>query len=211
MTPILLQDRLQRGLDVAARRIGSIHEVMRPQGVGPPLARANRVLRLHASFNAEDQSYRKPQAYGRAVWWGVFDSAGTRSGDYLVGAEATYFVAAQQVLLPTQCVRINRVVTAWRPLGAGGAGASGYGGVRELAGERLIERWPASILVRGGGGAGMLPGQAGAGSWIVLLPHLPVALRPADLLRDEMDQGYLVEAAEESDLGWRLIARSAAI
>ncbi len=211
MTPVLLQDRIQRGLGVAARRIGSIHEVMRPQGSGPPLARANRVLRLHASFNAEDQSYRKPQAYGRALWWGVFDSAGTRSGDYLVSPDATYFVAAQQVLLPIQCVRTNRVLTVWRPLGAGGAGASGYGGVREIAGERLIERWPASVLAREGGGSGTLPGQAGAGSWIVLLPRLPVALRPADLLRDEMDQGYLVEAAEESDLGWRLLVRSAAI
>lgn len=154
MTPILLQDRLQRGLGVAARRIGSIHEVMRPQGVGPPLARANRVLRLHASFNAEDPAYRKPQRYGQALWWGVFDSAATRSGDYLVGPDATYFVASQQPLLPIQCVQTNRVVTVWRPLGAGGAGASGYGGVRELAGERLIERWPASILVRGGGGTG---------------------------------------------------------
>lgn len=211
MTPILLQDRIQRGLGVAARRIGSIHEVMRPQGVGPPLARANRVLRLHASFNAEDPTYRKPQRYGRALWWGVFDSAQTRSGDYLVGPDATYFVAAQQPLLPIQCVRTNRVVTVWRPLGAGGAGASGYGGVRELAGERLIERWPASILAGGGGGAGTLPGQAGAGSWVVLLPRLPVALRPADLLRDETDQGYLVEAAEESDLGWRVMARSASI
>ncbi|MGI4793893.1 MAG: hypothetical protein ACRYG8_07390 [Janthinobacterium lividum] len=211
MTPMLLQDRLQRGLGVAARRIGSIHEVMRPQGVGPPLARANRVLRLHASFNAEDPTYRKPQRYGRALWWGVFDSADTRGGDYLVGPDATYFVASQQPLLPIQCVRTNRLVTAWRPLGAGGAGASGYGGVRELAGERLIERWPVSILVRGGGGTGTLPGQAGAGSWIVLLPRLPVALRPADLLRDEMDQGYLVEAAEESDLGWRVMARSASI
>lgn len=211
MTPVLLQDRVQHGLGVAARRIGSIHEVMRPRGDGPPLARANRVMRLHASFNAEDQSYRKPQTYGRALWWGVFDSAETRSGDYLVGADATYFVAAQQALLPVQCVRTNRVVTVWRPLGAGGAGASKYGGVQELACERLIERWPASILVRGAGGSGTLPGQAGAGSWIVLLPRLPVALRPADLLRDEMDQGYLIEAAEESDLGWRLIAKSAAI
>ena len=211
MTPVLLQVRLQRGLGVAARRIGSIHEVMRPQGGGPPLARANRVLRLHASFNAEDQSYRKAQAYGRAVWWGVFDSAVTRSGDYLMGADATYFVAAQQPLLPIQCVRTNHVVTAWRPLGAGGAGASGYGGVRELAGERLIERWPASILARGGSGSGTLPGQAGAASWIVLLPRLPVELRRADLLRDEADQGYLVEAAEKSMLGWRLSVKSATI
>lgn len=211
MNPFLLQDRLQRGLGIAAQRIGSIHEVMRPRGVGPPLARANRVLRLHASFNAEDPTYRKPQRYGRAVWWGVFDSTETRSGDYLVGPDATYFVAAQQPLLPIQCVRTNHVVTAWRPLGAGGAGASGYGGVRELAGERLIERWPASILAREGGGTGALPGQAGSGSWVVLLPRLPMTLRPADLLRDEMDQGYLIEAAEKSDLGWRVMARSASI
>ena len=92
MTPVLLQDRLQRGLGVAARQIGSVHEVMRPRRNGPPLARANRVLRLHASFNAEDQSYRKPQTYGRPLWWGVFDSAGTRSGDYLVGVVSHHVV-----------------------------------------------------------------------------------------------------------------------
>ena len=102
-------------------------------------------------------------------------------------------------------------MTVWRPLGAGGKGASGYGGVRELAGERLIERWPASVLVRGGNGSGTLPGQAGAASWVVLLPHLPTKLRRADLLRDEANQGYLVEAAEESSLGCRLVVRSATI
>lgn len=211
MTPVLLQDRLQRGLGVAARRIGTIHDVLRPRGNGPPLARANRVLRLRASFNAEDQNYRKPQEFGRALWWGVFDSAYTRCGDYLVGHDATYFVAAQQDLLPVQCVRTNHIVTAWRPLGASGAGTTGYGGVRELADERLIERWPASILMRAGGGSGTLPGEAGAGSWTVLLPRLPVVLRSSDLLRDETDQGYLVEAAENSELGWRLIVRSAAV
>ena len=209
MTPVLLQDRLQRGLGVAARRIGTIHDVLRPKGNGPPLGRANRVLRLHASFNAEDPSYRKPQGFGQALWWGVFDSAYTRRGDYLAGPDATYFVAAQQALLPVQCVRTNRVMTAWRPQGAGGAGASGYGGVRELPDERLIDRWPASVLMRAGGGSGSLPGEAGAGSWTVLLPRLPAALRSADLLRDEMDQGYVVEVAEESELGWRLIVKSA--
>lgn len=208
MDPSLLRDRVQRGNGVAARRLGSIHDVLRPDGSGPPLARANRVLRLHASFNAEDETYRRPQAFGRSVWWGVFDSAYTRPGDYLVGRDAAYFVAAQQELLPVQCVRTNCVLTGVRPLGSSRAGVSDYGGVQDDASAQLFERWPASLLMGGGGGKDSLPGSAGAASWIVLLPCLPVALQSSDLLHDQAGGLYLVEAAESSDLGWRLRVRS---
>ncbi len=204
----ILRNHIQRGNGAAARRLGAIHDVLRPRGAGQPLARANRVLRLHASFNAADDTYRKPQGPGQAVWWGVFDSAYTLPGDYMVGPDATYFIAAQQDLLPPQCVRVNCVLTVTRPTGSPSVGALQYGGVQEYTSELLLAQWPASILVAGSSGKSGLPAEAGAALWMVLLPRLPVTLQSADLLHDQAGRAYLIEATEQSFLGWRLRVKS---
>src|SRR5579875_583148 len=115
MDPNLLQDAISRGMGVAARALGQSCDAYRPSGPGNPLGIANRYLRLPASFNAQDPSYARPNGYGRALWFGVFDAAYTQPGDYLVGPMGTYFIAAQQALLPVLCVQTNRVLNALRP------------------------------------------------------------------------------------------------
>ena len=95
-----IQDRIARGMGIAAKRLGGKCDLYRPTGPGQPIVPDNRVLQLPASFNAQNPSYAKPNGYGRAVWFGVFDSAYTRPGDYLAGDEGVFFVAAQQPLLP---------------------------------------------------------------------------------------------------------------
>ena len=208
MNGMTLQDRISRGMGVAARRIGSVHEVFRPDGPAAPLVRDNRQLRLHASFSAEDARFGKPAGYGRATWWGVFDAAYTRPGDYLVGAHGTYFVAAQQPLLPVLCVRTNRSVSVGR---AGAARSSdSYGGVQPRAASTLIRHWPASVLGTSGGLAGVIPGDGGVGTVTVLLPCLPVQLRTGDLVVDDLDRTFVAGVVEESALGWRLVVRAAA-
>ena len=83
--------------------------------------------------------------YGDALWYGIFDAAYTRPGDYLVQADAVWFIAAQQRLLPVLCVQTNRIVSFWRPAAPSTTGVNTYGGVTtetnevlldELAGER---------------------------------------------------------------------------
>ena len=100
------------------------------------------------------------------------------------------------------------MLTVTRPAGSPRVGALQYGGVQEYTSELLLTRWPASILVAGSSGKGRLPAEAGAALWVVLLPRLPVELQSADLLHDQTGQAYLIEAAEQSFLGWRLRVKS---
>jgi len=66
------------------------------------------------------------------------------------------------------------------------------------------------VLSAGGGERGELPSDANLPFWSVLLPVLPVALRSADLVADDLGRSFVVSTAEESALGWRLVVKQAA-
>ena len=140
----------------APRRGASVRrtDAYRPRGTSEPLSRANRFLRLPAAFTGPDGKFAKPNGYGDALWFGVFDAAYTRPGDYLVQDSGTWFVAAQQPLLPVLCVQTNRTVSFMRPAAPGGVGINTYGGVALSTATPLIGGWPASVL---GASAGAAP------------------------------------------------------
>src|ERR1700722_2384520 len=138
MNPTELQDRIHKALNSAARAIGADTDAYRPSGVSEPLAPMNRFLRLRAAFTAEDGRFAHPNAYGDALWYGVFDAAYTRIGDYLVQQDAIWFVAAQQRLLPVLCVQTNRVVSFWRPAAPTNTGENAYGGVTTATNAPLL-------------------------------------------------------------------------
>jgi hypothetical protein len=207
-----LQDRISRGLGAAARAVGVRTDAYRPSGTADPLARPNRFLRLHAAFSAQDNKFTHPSGYGAALWQGLFDSAYTRPGDYLVQQSGTWFVASQERLLPVLCVRVNRIVSFSRAAAPAANGVNDYGGVTLATASPLLTNWPASILGVAGGGrpeAG-LPSDGAVPFWTVLLPAFPGALlRPADLMTDDLGRGASVSAAELTDLGWRLTVKQA--
>jgi hypothetical protein len=211
MDPTHLQDRISLGLGAAARKLGGNHDAYRPSGPNDPLAVSNRYLRLPAWFNAQDPSGARPNTYGRPLWYGVFDAAYTRSGDYLSGPSGTFFIAAQQSLLPVLCVQTNRVISASRPAAPRMAGVNAYGGLHRTATQPLLSNWPASVLAAGGGGDtdAALPADGRNTQWSVLLPPTPVALRASDLLTDDLGRTYVIAAPELTDLGWRILARQA--
>lgn len=200
-----LADKISRGMGCAARRIGSQYVALRPVASANPLSSRNRIIKLYAAFNAQDGRFAGVKAYGNPVWWGVFDSSYTKPGDYLVGAR-TYFVAAQMPLLPVQCILTNRIVTIARPMVVQQGGYSGL--VMETA-QDVLAAWPASLLSLSARVSGNLP-ETRFGTWSVLLPPLPGAvMRPqaADVLTDDLGRNFVIAAAEESDLGWRLTVR----
>jgi len=205
-----LQDRISRGLGAAARHIGLPYDAHRPSGPSTPLAASNRYLRLSAAFNVEDPRFQRPSGYARATWFAILDSAYTRPGDYLVGPNATFFIAAQQSLLPILCVQTNRTVTISRPAAPGALGINTYGGTTLATALPLLTAWPASILASGGGSAGDLPGDSRLPWWSILLPTAPATLRPADLIHDDLGRTHIIASAELTDLGWRLTAKQAA-
>ncbi len=207
-----LQDRISRALGTAGRAIGATADAFRPSSVADPLAPANRFLRLPAAFAPVDGRFGRANAYGAALWQGVFDSAYTQPGDYLVQADGTWFIAAQQRLLPTLCVRANRIVSFVRAAPTRSSGMNGYGGVTRATASTLIANWPVSVLGASSGGrpdAG-LPSDSVVPLWTVLMPAFGgIVLRPADLMTDDLGRTATVSGAELTELGWRLTLKQA--
>ena len=112
----------------------------------------NRFLRLRAAFTARDDRFARANAYGEALWHGIFDAAYTRPGDYLAQGDAIWFIAAQQRLLPVLCVQTNRIVSFWRPAAPSSTGVNSYGGVMTETNQVLLANWPASVLGASGRG-----------------------------------------------------------
>jgi hypothetical protein len=212
-----LQNRIYWGLNVAARQIGRDTDAYRPNGPEDPLSPANRYLRLRAAFSAPDGKFLRPNGYGVPVWYGAFDGAYTRPGDFLVQDADIWFIAAQQKLLPMLCVQTNRIVNFVRPSVPSMTGLNSYGGVSLETSTKLIRNYPASIL--GASGAGQpsanLPTDTSVGTWTVLLPAplgpngTPVILQPADIMTDDLGRNAVISGAELTDLGWRLTVKQA--
>ena len=210
MDQATLQDRISRGLGVAARHVGASYDAFRPKDPLNPLAPDARFLHLPASFAAEDLTLRRPVAYGHATWAGIFDTAYTRPGDYLAGPSGTFFIAAQQALLPALCVLTNRMLAIARPAAPGSAGVNSYGGLTLATATTLLAGWPCSILFAGTGAPGDLPGDASIPTWTVLLPPTPASIAAADILTDDRGVSYTVASAELTGVGWRILAKQAA-
>ena len=212
MNPEELQDRIHRGLNATARAIGADTDAYRPAGTADPLAARNRYLRLRAAFTAREGQFKHPNAYGDALWYGMYDAAYTRPGDYLVQADIVWFIAAQHRLLPVLCVQTNRIVSFWRPAAPSNTGINAYGGITPATNTALLTDWPASVLGIAGRGhpSADLPTDVSIPYWTILLPAVPgVTLRPSDLMTDELGHNAVVAAAELSDLGWRVTVKQA--
>lgn len=212
MNPLKLQDRIYRGLNAAARALGVDTDAYRPAGPSDPLAAKNRFLRLHAAFTARDGRFAHPNAYGDSIWYGMFDAAYTRPGDYLVQQNGIWFIAAQHRLLPVLCVQTNRSVSFWRPAAPSSTGANEYGGVTTSSNSLLLMNWPVSVLgVTGRGHSSAdLPSDSSVPYWTVLMPAVPgVTLLQSDLMTDDLGRTAVVDAAELTDLGWRVTVKQA--
>ena len=208
-----IQDRLQWGMNVAARAAGAPVDAYRPSGAVNPLDPANRYLRLHALFTGMMGKFLRPDGYGETLVHGIFDAAYTQVGDYLVQpGGGTWFIASQEPMLPVLCVRASRVVSLARANAPSATGVNGYGGVTATTTTPLLTDWPASVMGAAGGGqpeAG-LPSDSTVPYWTVLLPAFPgVVLLPADLLTDDLGRSAVVSAAELTALGWRLTVKQA--
>ena len=212
MDQAALQDRIRWGMNVAARTVGLVTDLYRPAGALAPLALSNRVLRLHAAFQPHRGSIVHTNLYGDALWYGIFDAAYTRRGDYLVQSGRTLFIATQQGLSGPLCVQTNRRLTVTRALPPGNVGANAYGGLIQGNSRVLLQDWPASVLGVNGAGnpSAGLPTDTSIPFWTILMPEWPgVVLQPADIIGDDLGRSATVAAAELTELGWRLTAKQA--
>lgn len=210
-----LQDRVWRGQGQAARVVGAECLLYRANGPADPIQDGNVVMKLHAAFVPATGGWDSPPAFGNAAWQGVFDGAYVRSWDFLrrresapgAGDGGIWFVAGQQLLLPSLCVRASRMVTLTRPAAALAAGVNEYGGANADGSQTLLSGWPAAVLDGRSGGAyqANLPTGTSLGAWTVLLAGFDgVTLRAGDHVDDDLGRSGVISAAELSELGWRL-------
>lgn len=204
-----LQSKVYSGYAKAAQRIGLPYDVHRPVNALDPLA--NKVATLPAHFRA-GVTYETANKYGVAAWYGTLDGTQVAVGDYLVGPQGTFFIAAKQALLPILIVECNRTLSIKRPQQQTGVGAAGYGG-NTLSNETpLMSGWPASVLqgTKGEKNETNLPGDVRTPWWLILLPaYGDIVLNSGDTITDDLGRRYVVSSAEWTDLGWRLSAMQA--
>lgn len=216
-----IQDKISRAYGRAAQAIGEWCDVYRPATVGQPLDGRNHRLRLCAAFLPQDGRVRVPVGHGHVTWQGVFDTAYTTPGDFIVRKAsrpratdaAVFFIAAQQPLLPPLCVRTSAIIQVVRSIISNTIGAADYGGAGALTSVTILADWPASIVHATGTGLNPLdlPATVAPGSWELLFPTvLGLVLRTNDRVSDDLGRNAIVTAAELSDLGWRVIAKEIA-
>ena len=211
MDGVTLQKRVYRGYAIAAPRIGIAHDLYRPATALNPLATGNKIASLPVSFNAQDMKYGKPNGYGKPLWYAVADGAQTKVGDYLKGPSGTFFIVAQQPLLPILAVDCNRTIDIKRPQQQTGIGAVGYGGDTDANETLLMQQWPASVLqgTKGEKSGTNLPGDMRSPWWVILLPYIGVQIKTDDIVTDEKGVRYVTSSTELTDLGWRITAMQA--
>ena len=177
--------------------------------VANPLA-ATPYANMFVSLNAEDMKYGKPNKYGKATWYALFDGLNAQVGDYFVGPGGTFFIAAMQLLLPILVVECNRVITVWRPQIQTGVDGE-YGGTTDANQTAVMTDWPCSILqgTKGEKNESNLPGDVRAAWWSILLPYAGVQILPNDIITDDLGIRYVLSSVEISDLGYRLTAMTA--
>ncbi|MFV3017299.1 hypothetical protein ACM9HO_16660, partial [Pseudomonas sp. KHB2.9] len=107
-----LQAKIYIGYGKAAKRIGFDYQQFRATSASNPLS-STALQTLPASFTT-NFSYSAPNKYGQATWLGLFDARLFEVGDFLVGRQGAFFVAAMQDTLPIYCVQTNRVVSVLR-------------------------------------------------------------------------------------------------
>ena len=207
-----LQDRLYLGAGKSARFIGQPADAFRPKGTTNPLDRQNRFLRLPAAFVSTKGKGLQANAYGDALWHGLFDASYTQAGDYIILPTGQFFIASQSPLLPVLCVKANRQITIIRPNIQTNIASNTYGGYMTGHSVTLMEGWPASILgeTRSSPSSVDLPTDQTVPYWNILLPATAkVALSPGDLVTDDLTRTAIICQSELTDLGWRINAKMA--
>jgi len=207
-----IQSRIYAGRGKAALRIGLDCRQYRPLTAGAPLG--NLVGTIKAAFNSGDSTYLTPNMPGDAYWHVDLDGRSTQVGDYLVRVSdgATWYIAAQQQILPIVCVDCNRSLRITRQVDVTTVGAVGYSGMVPAQEVDVLGApgalWPASVLLMGRKEKAVdLPAGVKNAGWRLLLPpSVPITLMAGDIATDDLGRRYAIGAAELTEMGYRLNA-----
>jgi hypothetical protein len=220
-----IQALIDAGYGYAADVLGASFAVYRPSGPLSPTDLTRQIATLLAKFDVSPTfAHRQPSNYKNPIYYLLADASMLLPGDYLVGAQGTWYVAGIEPNVPPLCIACNRTLTLTRTSdndATHAGGARGYGGriTRPSAAEAtaglgetpLMTGWPASVLLGTKGesapATGRLPTDTRSPWWSIKLPAVPgVTLGNTDRVTDDLGRAYTVSAAELTDLGWNLTA-----
>ena len=214
MNNATLQAKLYAGYAKAALRLGPLCTHFRPTSAANPTAPANQIASIYAAFATEPTfTFAKPGTYAKPVWYALVDGTQTQTADYLSDGTRTFFVAAQEPLVPIVAVLCTNTISVARPSSDPGYGAQPYGGDVASQEVPLMTAWPGSILqgTKGEKSDTNLPGDTRMPWFSVLLPAWPgVMLADDDVLTDDAGRRMKISSAELTGLGWRITAALAA-
>jgi hypothetical protein len=200
----------QRGYAMTAAKAGVTYLQFRPNGPRDPMG--GPALGSIAALFSQDNNVQMPNLYGNDVWHAWLDGTQTQVGDILSGTR-TFFIVAQQPLLPILAVEAPRLVEILRPFHQTAFGFSPlYGGDTPAQETVVMSQWPASILqgMRGGNEDAALPDEVKAPGWNILLPAVPgILLHPSDVVVDELGRRFTIASPELTSFGWRLTTHQA--
>jgi hypothetical protein len=212
-----LQARINSGYGHAARVIGYTFGVYRPASpFRTPIEAAAKVASLPAEFLVYGAgfNFEKQSSYKQPTYNGLFDPTLTKVGDYLFHpTQGTYFIAGLAAHVPPLCVGCNRTISITRAGSTKGFGAqAAYSGADPAKDQDVLVQWPASIIydARGKSGENVMPMDLPSPFFNVLLPPTTgVDIRGGMVIIDDQTRRYLIGAAENSALGWRISAQQA--
>jgi hypothetical protein len=191
-----------------AGRLGALFDQYRTASLTNPLS-TTKIASIKAIFDASASlAFNAPSKYANAMFSVLVDPRVVQPGDYLVGDQGTWFIASTEPIKPILSVACNRTISVSRP-GAPMPGMNHYGGATPDTDEVLVTGFPVSILngTKGERGDANLPGDTRS-PWVqILMPSPPgIIFRAFDLVSDDIGRNFIVSAAEETNLGWRLTA-----
>jgi hypothetical protein len=201
-----LQQKIYSGYGMSAQRIGKTALQYRPVSAMAPINTVIGTLPVSFTQNLE---YSKFNTYANATWTSLHDGSLTLPGDYLVTEDGTWFIAAQQPILPILTVGCNRVINVLRVTQPEGFGVVGYSGDTPATETAIMAGWPASILqgTKGEKNPAQLPGDERTPWLVILVPEfVGIVIRNGDIITDDIGNRYVVSSPELSDLGWRITA-----
>lgn len=200
-----IQSKIWRGYAKAAQKIGATFAFYRSDGTSFP---GTSLFSRSVSLNAADMKYGKPNKYGKPTWYALVDGTGLEAGDYFIGPQGTFFVAALQPLLPILAVECNRTVSVARVAAPDYVGTGGYGGMTMENEITFVTGVPCSILqgTKGEKNDAGLPADTRLPWWSVLMPAAVGTVKYGDLIVDDLGRRYVVSSPELTDLGYRLTA-----
>lgn len=217
MDAATLQDRIYAGYGRAAKRTGYSFEIHRPaSALSAPIVAPTLIATIPANFLVYGSKFQfeKQSSYKQPTYNGLFDARLCRVGDYLYNAtHGAYFIAGLAEQVPPLCVGCNRTVSITKPGPAKGFGAqAAYSGADPAVDLAVLTLWPASIIydARGREHEQDLPLDLRNPFFTILLPvTLGVDIRSGMIVTDDQGRRYIIGAAENSPLGWRISSQQA--